>query len=247
MIFNLKTAIQCAEAIAAMYRGQLAPTIEDRETDTQVRIEQAHAGEFIIIFPGTASLRDWRTGAKILKTDWDSEGAMTHRGFAEAYRSVGSQIACWLDEYQAETVTITGHSLGGALATLCADVLQDMGLDVAGVYTFGSPRVGNRTFARQYDEDLDYLTHRVVNARDPVPWLPLPLPIPRTGIYTHVGSLVYLPHDGGLEIESALLQHLGDIAATVRDQAQSQRFFGDVLSARTHQITAYLDKLKALT
>jgi acetyl esterase len=60
MSFNLHLAIECAEAIAALYRGDLAPTIEDTATDTQVRIEQAHNGEFIIIFPGTASRRDWR-------------------------------------------------------------------------------------------------------------------------------------------------------------------------------------------
>lgn len=243
---NLKLAIMCAESIAALYRGTLAATIEDRETDTQVRIEQAHAGEFIIIFPGTASLRDWRTDAKILKTDWDGEGGKAHRGFVEAYRSVGSQICVYLRDYGAERVTLTGHSLGGALATLCADVVADMGLEIEGVYTFGSPRVGNRTFARNYNEDLAHVTYRIVNARDPVPWLPLPLPIPRTGLYTHVDSMVYLPQEGGVEIDAALLQHLGDLAATVRDQAQSQRFFGDVLSARTHQITAYLAQLKHL-
>jgi triacylglycerol lipase len=243
---NLTLAIECAEAIAAMSRGDLAATIEDRSTDTQVRIEQAHNGEFILIFPGTASRRDWRTDAKILKTDWNGDGAKTHSGFTEAYRSIGSQVCDFLREYQAERVIITGHSLGGALATLCADVVADLGVDIAGVYTFGSPRVGNRTFARQYNEDLAEVTYRVVNARDPVPWLPLPLWIPRTGIYTHVDSIVYLPHEGGIEAGAALLSHLGDAVATLRDQAQEQKFFGDVLTARCHSIHSYLEKLKGL-
>lgn len=241
---NLTLAIECAEAIAALYRGDLKPTIEDRATDTQVRVEQAHRGEFIIIFPGTASARDWRTDAKILKTSW-WENAMVHSGFAEAFRSVGAEIMEALYAGRAERVVITGHSLGGALATLCADALEDAGFDIEGVYTFGSPRVGNRTFARNYNEDLAPLTYRIVNARDPVPWLPLPLWSPRTGIYTHVDSLVYLPHDGGIEMD-ALLPHLGDAVATLRDQSQGQKFFGDVLTARTHNINQYLLKLKAI-
>ena len=52
-------------------------------------------------------------------------------------------------------LTLTGHSLGGALACLAAFDIQRMcpclgPLDVA-CYTFGAPRVGNHAFARQYD------------------------------------------------------------------------------------------------
>jgi predicted lipase len=45
-------------------------------------------------------------------------------------------------------VFCTGHSLGGALATLCAlEMRQRLGLRVE-LYTFGSPRVGSPQFAR---------------------------------------------------------------------------------------------------
>lgn len=240
--FNLNLAIECAEAIRAVYSRALKPTINEPGTDTQVRIEEAHAGEFFIIFPGTASFRDWRTDAKILKTDWDGEGAMVHRGFAQALESVAHQIGEQIRP--AKSLVITGHSLGGALATLLADQLADLDI-VTAVYTFGSPRVGNRTFARCYSEALHHRTFRIVNARDPVPWLPFPLPVPRSGIYTHVAGQIYLPHDGGIEIEP-VLPHVADAVATVRDQAQEQKFFGDVLTARTHQITSYLTKLKQL-
>lgn len=243
---NLPLAIECAEAIAAMYRGDLPPTIVAEETDTQVRIEQAHEGQFAIIFPGTASLRDFRTDAKILKTDWDGDGGKAHRGFVEAYRSVGTQICAFLQDNQAERVIITGHSLGGALATLCADVVCEMGLDIEAVITFGSPRVGNRTFARRYNEDLADVTHRVVNARDPVPWLPLPLWSPRTGIYTHVDSLVYLPQAGEPEDDSALWLHPGDLLTTLFVEGLRRRWFQDVLTAKEHAITSYLTKLKQL-
>ena len=53
---------------------------------------------------------------------------------------------------------ITGHSLGAALATLCASRYGN----VQGVYTFGSPRVGNNGFK----EKLQVKIYRVVNNDD---------------------------------------------------------------------------------
>jgi hypothetical protein len=71
---NIERAIQLAEAIAAMYRGDLPATNGANGTDTQYRVEEPHPGDFVVIFPGTASLRDFRTDAKILKTAWLGEG-----------------------------------------------------------------------------------------------------------------------------------------------------------------------------
>ncbi|MBT5379331.1 MAG: hypothetical protein HOL08_09780, partial [Opitutae bacterium] len=64
-----------------------------------------------------------------------------------------------------------------ALATLTASLRAPQAL-----YVFGSPRVGNRTFA----ESLKHIAvHRVVNRRDVVSTLPLPGgPLD----YTHVGK-----------------------------------------------------------
>lgn len=46
---------------------------------------------------------------------------------------------------------ITGHSLGGALATIAAFELSLIGYRVSGVFTFGSPRVGSLMFAQAFD------------------------------------------------------------------------------------------------
>jgi triacylglycerol lipase len=53
---------------------------------------------------------------------------------------------------QFERVVVCGHSLGGALATLCAsDLAGYLGAKCAvSSYTFGSPRVGNAVFASEY-------------------------------------------------------------------------------------------------
>ena len=53
-------------------------------------------------------------------------GEQVHEGFLEAYDSVHQKVLCVVDEVVADDcgepwwVMVTGHSLGGALATLCA-------------------------------------------------------------------------------------------------------------------------------
>ena len=51
---------------------------------------------------------------------------------------------------------MTGHSLGGALATLAAMDIRKACPDVATLdiscYTFGAPRTGNHAFAYEYND-----------------------------------------------------------------------------------------------
>ncbi|KIH54336.1 triacylglycerol lipase [Ancylostoma duodenale] len=72
-------------------------------------------------------------------------------------------------------VTISGHSLGGALATLAASHLVKLKVlenpDKVKLVTFGQPRVGNKEFADAVDEEVDY-AYRVVHYHDLVPTIP---------------------------------------------------------------------------
>lgn len=70
-------------------------------------------------------------------------------------------------------IYVTGHSLGGALASLCAYTLRRMLLlirypepDLV-VYTFGQPRIGNSVFKQYYNRAIP-CTFRVVNESDAV-------------------------------------------------------------------------------
>lgn len=234
---NLKLAIQCAEAIAALYAKTLAPTIVAKRTDTQVRIEQAHDGEFIILFPGTASLTDWWTDMKVRKAPW--EAGRVHRGFAAAYNSVCEEIREATKD--ATRLIITGHSLGGALATLCAHDLMECGHEISEVITFGCPRVGNGSFARAYNHELGHCTWRVVNARDPVPKVPFVL-----GTYRHVDTQVYLPWDGGIQVDEPLRVHLEEKIRGVKQALDGFNGAPEFISISAHAITSYLAKLKAL-
>jgi triacylglycerol lipase len=235
--FNPKLAIECAEAIAAVYSGALQPTFSCPATDTQVRIEQPQPGKFVVMFPGTDSVRDWLTDLRVHKTGW--HGTRAHRGFVWAFQSVAGQVLSAISG--AQSVVFTGHSLGGALATLSADAAADMGVEVLAVYTFGSPRVGNGAFARQYNDDLADVTFRVVNARDPVPHVPWML-----GTYRHVDTQVYLGEPGTIQIDEPLrvaVQEAAQSLATVTTNQTAKALF-DI--AQPHGISSYLTKLKQL-
>jgi acetyl esterase/lipase len=69
-------------------------------------------------------------------------------------------------------ITVTGHSLGGALAALAAiELRRAYPAALVRVYTFGAPRVGNRAFSALYDAHVPD-TWAVVNLEDPVPRVP---------------------------------------------------------------------------
>ena len=83
---------------------------------------------------------------------------MVHRGFQLQYISIRQQMRdCIMEKcvyYRPKRVLITGHSLGAALASLCA---LDLTLNPVEhqskiqVITIGSPRVGNDKFAEFFD------------------------------------------------------------------------------------------------
>jgi len=118
---------------------------------------------------------------------------------------------------------LAGHSMGGALSVLTACRLARAGKPPVAVYTYGSPRVGDRAFCVGYNIP----TYRIVNRLDLVPEMPLAslkrlLPgkpivgkgklleklkqvAARVPCYGHVKTLVYIDMDGevtvGAEVE----------------------------------------------
>ena len=78
----------------------------------------------------------------------------------------------FLRQYRGEKdarLLLTGHSLGGAVATIMGQRLIDFGFnpDRLQVITFGAPAVGNEAFKKMYGKRLDLI--RVTNTEDPVP------------------------------------------------------------------------------
>lgn len=64
---------------------------------------------------------------------------------------------------------LTGHSLGGAVATLLGERLVSLGLpkEKFTVITFGAPAIGNEAFAQVYGNAINLV--RITNTSDPIP------------------------------------------------------------------------------
>ena len=83
-------------------------------------------------------------------------GLLVPAGFFSSYNfsnlqpNVSTAVAAMLNKHPGAHVYIIGHSMGAAVATICAiDVKYSFNLtrDQIHLYTFGSPRVGNDVFA----------------------------------------------------------------------------------------------------
>ncbi|HTA29406.1 MAG TPA: lipase family protein, partial [Candidatus Cybelea sp.] len=74
-----------------------------------------------------------------------------HFGFELGWKKVRSEIEDWLKDgaEPKRPLLLAGHSLGGALAILAAYHLSEH-YPIAGVITFGGPRVGAACFAEEY-------------------------------------------------------------------------------------------------
>jgi triacylglycerol lipase len=149
--------------------------------DTQAYVA-ARSDAVVVAFRGTepTNLQDFATdfdAAQVpfeTKLDFPSWGRI-HEGWADGVNVVRKKIVAALSAFEdgARALWITGHSLGGALAMVAAAMLaNEPKYRIAGVYTFGQPRVGDPTFRSRYDELLGRITFRCVNDRDLVPHVP---------------------------------------------------------------------------
>ena len=137
--------------------------------DTQAFL--ARGEKFIVLaFRGTekTSFNDIKTDLKANLKECESGGKI-HSGFHEAFDYVKEDIENILgdEKYEHMPLFITGHSLGGALATIATKKLLHKG-GIAACYTFGAPRVGNG----QWMKGMKTPIYRVVNAVDCVTMIP---------------------------------------------------------------------------
>jgi predicted lipase len=124
----------------------------------------------VLAFRGTEamSIKDIKADAKAITTQSETEGRI-HSGFKNAFKEVALDVQKKLDEdkFKKMPLFITGHSLGGALATIAAKNLSHKG-GIAACYTFGSPRVGDEEWVANFKTPV----YRLVNAADCVTMLP---------------------------------------------------------------------------
>ena len=95
--------------------------------------------------------------------------------------------------YTPTVLYVSGHSLGAGLPTLCVpDVARNSQIGKLGIpmfhYSLASPRVGDPTFAYNYNFQIPLATFRIANTEDLVP--DSPLAVSDSTYYEHVGTPV---------------------------------------------------------
>lgn len=121
-----------------------------------------------------------------------------HYGFLTAYNTIVSQMKANVKTLQssfpsATKLVVTGHSLGGAMATLFAmDLVVNEKASGVSLVTFGSPRVGNAAFSQFTNSRINGTNWRVTYDNDVITVLPLVL----MG-FKHVGAEVHYAPSGG--------------------------------------------------
>ncbi|KAJ7878061.1 Alpha/Beta hydrolase protein [Mycena leptocephala] len=123
--------------------------------------------EIVVSFPATNHLADVMTDMKFRRVLFISPGIpldmadrlSVHRGFLAVYNVVAQTVLDGVKaefaEHPAYTIVVTGHSLGGAIASLAAPALKsELPIAAIKLFTFGQPRVGNRKFAAFVEKKL---------------------------------------------------------------------------------------------
>jgi predicted lipase len=178
--------------VTTIYANDLATDINPSAGNDEVSIglicQVAQAGDVVIAIRGTEGILEWIHDAQFLQVPCPflAGAGHTEDGFTAMYESlrtgaaanspsVVSALATLQFPRPVSSVTICGHSLGGALATLLAlDVAANTAVSNPAVYTYGSPRVGDSLFAGSFDQVVKN-SYRVANRLDIVPTLPPPV------------------------------------------------------------------------
>ena len=122
-----------------------------------------------------------------------------HDGFVDGYSIVRNRLLTALRNQHRSFVPdariyFTGHSLGGALATLASldlvDEMEDLGYatDEVVTYTFGAPRSMSRELADEHARFVPQ-TYAIASPMDPVPQVPF---VVGSNHYSHVRNMIVL-------------------------------------------------------
>lgn len=142
-------------------------------------IDKNIPGYCILTVEGTSSMSDWITNIKFLFRSDD-----THRGFKDNARSTLTNLVLNYESLcNQRKLVLAGHSLGGATATVLADLLLPGAPDLS-IVTIGSPRPGGRGLRKRL-KDVDHL--RFVHGDDIVPASP-----PYFAGYVHTHPMIHL-------------------------------------------------------
>lgn len=152
----------------------------------------------IVAARGSDQMRDWWDNLQVGLVD-DSMGKV-HGGISSAIARVWETLdGPGLGLLQrAERVWLTGHSRGALITTLAGARWRSRGVRIDGLYTFGSPRIGDEEFQTNFQTSMSGLIHRVQNEGD---WMADMPPNPPYK-HVHVGELTRIRLSENTEVEA---------------------------------------------
>ncbi len=134
-----------------------------------------------LLFAGSYEIEDWMENAEFIKVKRDGLGWI-HNGFQDAWDDLKKEVMKSINPIK--KLYIGGHSLGGAEASIAALYLKNKGYKIEAVYTYGSPRVGNSDWKKNFSKSgIEY--YRIVNGNDIVS------SVPKIFFY-HVGKEIHI-------------------------------------------------------
>lgn len=185
--------------------------------------------DYVLSFRGTEVsqpsdvLADLKAGKNV-----EASGGKVHVGFKGELNKVWPVIERAIADI--DTLYVTGHSLGAAMATIAASRMQTK---VATLITFGSPRAGNKEFVNS----LTVTHYRVQNNCDDVTKVPFML----MG-FAHHGTHMYMNYYGEFRTLTPWQQLKDMVRSRLKARMKKQRFIG----VFDHLMANYIAKLEKL-
>lgn len=212
------------ELVACLSQGDFSLIDTFNLNETQAFLSEND--RFVVLaFRGTEKkVKDWKSDANILlkKTKY----GRIHKGFHSAYLNIHNQLFKTLSGIK-KPIYITGHSLGGALASIATSYLNRD--NIAACYTFGAPSIGTVKFEMQLSKTPLY---RVVNSGDAIPKLLDVFPF-----YYHPGFLCFLTKSGHLIRSPGTWKKIKHFTVSTFQRLIKRSYHG-------HAIKSYVSKLK---
>jgi len=214
---------------------------------------------FIAFRGSEKKLNDWLANVNTRKVKSPYVPGNVHSGFLKAFDAIVPDKSKDDDFEQkpvslfeevieqlrsTEAIWLTGHSLGGAIASIGASYLHHRGFPDSRIYiyTFGAPRVGDAEYRKSINNMFTYRYWRFLHNHDIVPDVPFPGVFPFMARFLLIGfsregCMLRLKRKEDKEVKEVL-------RLIYRDGTRKIFKSYNGITAKDHDIGAYCERLK---